>query len=352
MLGPACGQPARATSDGASSSFAVDTPVVTDAVYEREYVADIRARRRVEVRPRTKGFIESVPIDEGQTVTRGQVLFTISIKSLKQQHQIARAAVRRAAADLKTAQLERTAIQALFDKGVVSEAELALASSKIASLEAQLAEARATRDSINLEYASVVAPFAGVVNRIPLRTGSVVDDSVVLTTLTDTSEVLVYFRVSEAEYLEYSATKAGLPRQVWLRLADGSMHPDPGVVDAVETEFDPETGSLALRARFPNEEGRLKSGSTGTVVVKTSLDAALIVPQKSTFEVQEQLYVYVVDAENTARARRIVPRLRLEDGFVIASGLEKTEHFVVDGVQKVRDGMRVEPIPQAAATGT
>lgn len=352
-VGWGCSEPARATPGAPpQEGFAIGSPLLSDAVHERSFVAELRAKRRVDIRSRIKGFIESVAVDEGQQVQAGQLLFTVNVTELQQQDQIARAAIEYAQAELQAARLERDNTRLLLEGNVVSEAELALASAKLLASKAALARARAERAAINLEYARISAPFAGVVNRIPLRAGSPVDDSKTLTTLTDTSEIYAYFRVSEADYLEYTSKGASFPKQVSLRLADGSVHASTGVVDAVESEFDRDTGSLAVRARFLNEDGRLKHGSTGTVIVETELKSALLVPQKSTFEVQEQLYVYVVDSANTVRARRITPRFRLEDTFVIASGLDLKERFVLEGVQKVEDGMRVEVLSDGAATGT
>ncbi len=352
-LSAACSRHAQATPESTShEAFSIVSPTVADAVYERAYVADVRAKQRVEVRSRIKGFIESVAVDEGQAVDKGQLLFTVNVTELKQQDLIARAAARRAEAELQTAELERDGTRMLLERNVVSEAELALAESKVSSLQALLEEARATRAAINLEYARVLAPFDGVVNRIPFRVGSAVDDQHPLTTITDTSEVYAYFRVSESEYLEYTSASSSVPKQVWLRLADGSVYSSPGLIDAMESEFDRDTGSIAFRARFPNEDGRLKHGSSGTVIVKTDLRNALLVPQKSTFEIQEQLYVYVVDEGNTARARRIRPKLRLNDAFVVASGLEATDHFVSEGAHKLRDGMTVQALPVDEAHGS
>lgn len=338
--------------DASPDGFSIVSPRVADAVQERFYVAELRAKRRVDIRSRIKGFIESVAVDEGQPVERGQLLFTVNVTELQQQDQIARAAIERADADFQAATLERDNTRLLFEGQVVSRAELALADAKRLAAKANLAQARAARAAINLEYARIAAPFAGVVNRLPLRAGSPVDDTKTLTTLTDSSEVYAYFRVSETEYLGYTSSGQSFPKRVWLRLADGSIHPTPGVVDAVESEFHRDTGSLAFRARFPNEGGRLKHGSTGTVLVKTELKSALMVPQKSTFEVQEQLYVYVVDPSSTARARRITPRFRLDDSFVVASGLDATDRFVLEGVQKLEDGMQVQAMPPSAASGT
>jgi len=231
---------------------------------------------------------------------------------------------------------------------VVSEAEMALADSKIEALAARVEESKAneTQTGISLGYAKVRAPFDGVVNRIPRKAGSTVAEEDLLTTIADSSEVLVYFRVSEREYLEYAASAANnQPRQVSLKLADGSLHPAPGVVDTVESEINRETGNLAFRARFPNANGTLKHGSSGKIVIKNQVAGAILVPQKSTFEVQGRLFVYSVDANNTTRAKEIVPKLRVGDSFVVASGLSVQDRFILEGVQKVKEGMRVDTLP-------
>lgn len=342
-----CSRQAQATSDAdPRDAFPIVLPSVRDAVHARPYVAEIRAARRVEIRSRIAGYLENVAVDEGQQVEAGQLLFAVNATELRQQERIAHAAASSAAAELERARLEREGTRLLFDKDVVSQAELALADAEVQELEAKLEQARAIegRAKIQLGYARVRAPFAGVVNRIPLKLGSAVGEGEPLTTLTDASEIYAYFRVSESEYLEHTALTAAAPEQVWLELADGSTYPSAGVVDAVESEFDSETGTIAFRARFPNAEGRLKHGSTGRVILKTDLRQALLVPQKATFEVQDQLFVYVVGEDGTARARRIVPKLRLDGKFVVDSGLEPTDRIVLEGVQRVREGLRVKAL--------
>jgi membrane fusion protein (multidrug efflux system) len=225
---------------------------------------------------------------------------------------------------------------------------MALAQSKIDALDAKLAESKAneSQTAIQLAYGKLRAPFNGVVNRIPHKVGSTIAEDELLTTLADTSEVFVYFRVSEREYLEYtSGAAASRPKAVALKLADGSIHPQPGTIDAVESEVDRETGNIAFRARFPNPAGMLKHGSSGKVVITTDVAGALVVPQKSTFEVQGSLYVYALDQDNTARARAIVPKMRLGDSFLVASGLTPQDRFILEGIQKVKDGDRVQTLP-------
>lgn len=344
-----CGRESSAASAPATrSTFAVASPKLADTSFEREYVGEVQAVRYAEIRSRLKGLIESVAVDEGQSVKSGQQLFSITAGELQQELLKARAATKSAEAELKLTRLEQENTKMLFEKKVVSSAEMALADSKVEALLARVEESKANGNqmAISLTYAKVRAPFDGVVNRIPHKVGSVVSEDDLLTTITDASEVLVYFRVSEREYLEYAAASPDQrSKDISLKLADGTPHPSRGVIDAVESEVSRETGNLAFRARFPNPGQMLRHGSSAKVVIRTSLQGALLVPQKSTFEVQGRLFVYSLDAENTTRAKEIVSKQRVGDSFVVASGLGPQDRFILEGVQKVKEGMRVDIVP-------
>jgi membrane fusion protein (multidrug efflux system) len=332
--------------------YRVASPLVTTAVYEREHVGEIQATQRVELRARLKGIVESVAVDEGEHVRAGQLLFTVSAREHQQEVQKARAVTASSAAELKAAQIEQANMQMLFGKKIVAATEVAMAASKIALLEAKLAEARAAESqaAINLTYARVHAPFDGVVNRLPKKVGSLVSEDDLLTTLTNTKDVFVYFRVSEREYFEYMAQGAERPKQASLRLASGQLYPNVGVIDTVESEFDKQTGNIAFRARFANADGVLKHGSTGTVILRAELKDGLVIPQSSTFEVQDQLYVYAVDGSNTAHIKRVIPKAHIKDVFVLESGLTAEDRFVAEGIQKLRDGVKIAVRPNDAST--
>jgi len=333
----------------------VAAPAKAPATYEREYVGEVQALQRAELRARIKGRIEAVGMDEGQAVKAGQLLFSISAKELQQDLRRTRAAAASARAELKAAQLERTNTKMLLEKAVVSAAEMALIDSKIESDAAEVDEAMAHEGlaAVTLSYAEVRAPFAGIVSRIPKKVGSMVSDGDLLTTLTNTSEVFVYFRVSEQEYLEYAAVREqGRTKEVSFKLANGQLLSGSGVMDAVDSEIDRNTGTIAFRARFPNEGQLLRHGSSGKVVVKAQLQNAVVVPQKSTFEIQDHVYVYVVDQEGRAHARRIYPKLRLKDAFVVESGLTASDRFVTDGIQRVKDGARIAIRSEPVVSGS
>ncbi|MDP1828607.1 MAG: efflux RND transporter periplasmic adaptor subunit [Archangium sp.] len=350
MWAALAGQSCRSSAQGVevAEAFPVASPLVGSS-FEREYVGQVQALQHLELRARLKGFIESVGVDEGQPVKAGQLLFSISARELQQEVKKAQAAVERAVADLEAAQVEQGNTKMLFEKKVVSEVELKVATSRVASLAAQLQEARAHEGqaAINLSFGQIRAPFDGVVNRIPRKAGSVVAEDELLTTMTNTDEVFVYFRVSEQEYLDYaSASEADRPRDVTLKLANGSVYSSPGVIDAVESEFDKETGNLAFRARFPNPGQVLKHGASGKIVIRGDAHEALVIPQRSTFEIQENVYVFTLDANDVAHAKRVVPRMRVKDTFVLDSGLSATDRFIVEGVQKVKEGDRITVRPQ------
>ena len=333
----------KAESTESVEVFPVASPGRAEDSYEQEYVGEVKAVQYAELRARTKGLLEAVTVDEGQKVKAGQLLFAFASKDLQQQLKRARATIASAAAELNTAQLERTNMQVLFDKQVVSPAEMARLESKIQALAAKLEEAKADEGqvAIHLSYAEVRAPFEGVVNRIPKKVGSMIQEGDLLTTVTNASEVLVYFRVSEKEYLSYVANPSEHTKEVSFKLADGTQHEAPGVIDTVETEIDRGTGTIAFRARFPNAKQVLKHGATGKVVLKNSLHGELTVPQKATFEIQDHVYVYAVDAQNRVHAKRIIPKLRIKETFVLESGLEASDRFVVEGLQKVKEGATI-----------
>lgn len=343
----ACRDGGERSAEAASARnvFPVAIPDVRDVTITREYVADVRAARHAEVRSRIAGIVETVSVDEGQAVERGQVLFTIHARARKQDLAIARAATAAAEAELQAARLELENTKLLADKNVVSAAELARARSKVDRLRAKVEEAKAAtgRTAVELDRAEIRAPFDGVINRLPYKVGSAIDESSLLTTISDASEALAYFAIAEREYLELLKSSAAGPRTVGLLTADGSTFPHTGTIDAVGSEIDAATGTITYRARFPNPDGILKHGSSAKVVLAKTLRSATVVPQKATFEVQGDVYMYTLDEKNTVHARKIIVKERTDGEYIIERGVGANERFVLEGLQKLEDGVRVEP---------
>lgn len=330
----------------AEEKFPVANPVIMDTAYINEYVADIHSVQNVEIRARVKGYIEAIHVDEGKPVKAGQLLFSISSKEFREELTRAKAALKSAIAEEKSALVELQSATSLVDKKVISKTELELAQAKFDAAGAKVESAKSDEASalLNLSLTEIKAPFDGVINRIPNKTGSLVDDGTLLTSVSDNKEVFAYFNVSEKEYLAIiSSDKPDEKKEVELVLANNELHKQKGVVETVDGEFDKTTGNIAFRARFANPDGILKHGSSGKVRLQNELKNAMIIPQKSTFDIQEKTYVYLVDKNNTVQIKSVVPKLRLTNFYVIASGLTPGDRIIYEGIQHIKEGDKIIP---------
>jgi multidrug efflux system membrane fusion protein len=344
-----CGQ-GKAEAETAAPP-AVALPVMRlaahDTVLTREYVADVQAVRNVEVRARVKGFLEKIYVDEGQLVKKGQLLFSISNAEYRTRLARLHATLTNATAQARVASLALSQVRMLTEQKIIAQPELEVARAKLRAAEATVAEARSaeTNAALMLSYTLVRAPFDGVVNREPMKVGSLVDDGTLLTTVSDARQVFAYFNVSEAEYLAFIKTRdqdsARATNRVRLVLADGSLYAPPGRIETVESQFQAGTGAIAFRARFANPKGLLKHGATGKVRLANTVADALLVPQKAVFEQQDKNYVYVVDGQGTVRQRNFVPQSRLDAFYVVKTGLKAGDNIVCEGIQDLRDGERI-----------
>lgn len=331
--------------DGAvQEKFYVTHPIVTDTIYTSEYVADIHSLQNVELRARVKGYIEKIHVDEGKTVKAGQLLFSISSQEYKQELMKAKAMLTSAIADAKVAEVDRNNVKTLVEKNVVSKSELEMAQAKLDAFQAKIEEAKAheANSSLQLSFTEVRAPFSGVINRIMNKVGSLIDEGTLLTTLSDNSEVFAYFNVSETDYLDIVADgNVNKNHSVELVKANNVPHPFKGTIETVEGEVDKSTGNIAFRARFKNPDLVLKHGSSGKIRLNHDIKNALIIPQKATFEIQENLYVYVITDSNVVQLRGITPGLRIPHLYIIESGLSANERILYEGIQRVTEGDQV-----------
>jgi len=222
---------------------------------------------------------------------------------------------------------------------VVSPNEVLLYYAKLAKAKAKMKLAEA-----ELNFATVKAPFDGIIDRLHEQQGSLVKEGDTLTTLSDNQVMWMYFNVPEARYLEYMASRdrEQESERIELVLADGSKFPHLGKIGAIEGNFNNETGNIPFRADFPNPKGLLRHGQTGNVVLHRTLHGAVVIPQRATYEILAKRYVYVLDKDNVARQREIAIQNELDDIFVIAQGLSVGDKFVLEGVRQVHDGEKVE----------
>jgi RND family efflux transporter MFP subunit len=339
-------------NDAKTPEITVDTyeavnPLVQNMPYSNEYVAEIHSVKYVEVRSRVKGYIEKIYVDEGKNVKEGQLLFALNSEEYQKEVQKANAVYKNAVADLKAAEVDLANVKRLVAKDIVSKSELAVALAKTDALKADVEEAIANKDKAVLElaYTQIKAPYHGIINRIHNKVGSLIDEGAMLTSISESSEVFAYFNLSETDYLNYIAAGGSATNKVNLKLANNMIYNHEGKLETVESEFDRLTGNIAFRARFPNPNGLLKHGSHGKVIVKKLLENALLVPQKSTLEIQDKLYVFVVKEDGTLSQRNIIPKMRFPDYFAIDSGLDRNEKFLLEGVEKVKDGVKIKANP-------
>lgn len=313
------------------SVYPVTSPLVMDTVIDKEYVAQIQSVKNIEVRAQEKGFLEKIFVDEGQFVHQGQTLFRIMPKLYQAELLKAQAEVAQATIELKNA-------STLASNNIVSKNERSMAKAKLdaANAEAKLAQ-------IHLSFTDIKAPFSGIINRIPLKLGSLIDEGDLLTSLSDNTNMYSYFNVSEPEYLSYQMHAADRgSSEVSLVMANGEVLPEKGQIQTIEGEFDNETGNIAFRAKFPNPNKLLRNGETGKVRMTLPLKNALIIPQKATYEIQDQKYVFGIDKNGVARSKNIKVAYELPDVYVIASGLSTGDKILLEGVQKVKDDQKVQ----------
>lgn len=310
--------------------FLVTSPLKKDTTIIREYVCQIHSIQHIELRALEKGYLQNIYVDEGQFVKKGQLMFQIMPL-------IYNAELQKAQAEANFAEIEYQNTKQLSDKNVVSPNELALAKAKLDKAKAELSLAQT-----HLQFTEIRAPFDGIMDHFQVRLGSLVNEGDLLTTLSDNSEMWVYFNVPEAEYLNYktNATEENLLK-VNLLMANNQLFDYSGVVKTIEADFNNETGNIAFRATFPNPNFLLRHGETGNVEMTVPLKNAIIIPQKATYEVLEKRYVFVVDKNNVVHSREITIASEMPDLYIIKSGLAEQERILLEGIRKVKDNDKI-----------
>ena len=313
-----------------AGKFTVTNPVAIDTSFTKEYVSQIRSVRNIEIRTQEKGYLQNIYVDEGQYVNAGQILFRIMPKMYE-------AELLKAQSEAKAAEIELLNAKTLADKNIVSKSEQALAQAKLEQARAEVAMAK-----LHLSFTEIRAPFAGTIDRLPKKLGSLIEEGELLTSLSDNSKMFAYFNVSEPEYIDYQQNvKDRGDSNVSLLLANGEPLKYKGKVEVIESEFDPETGNIAFRASFPNSDKLLKNGETGKVLMTIPVKNALVIPQKATYEVQDKVYVFVVDKNDVLKSKEITVVGQMPDLYVI-KGISENEKIVLDGVQKAKDDDKIK----------
>lgn len=340
--------------------IAVVTVEPTSSELQSSYPAIIKGKTDIDIRPQVTGFITKVNVDEGDYVHKGQVLFTLDQVQFQAAVDQAKAAVNSAKVAVENAQIQADNQRRLYEKNIISESQYTTSANQLAQAKAALAQAQANLASAqkNLSYTVVTSPSNGVVGSIPNREGSLASPSSAqpLTTVSENKQMYAYFSLNEKELLKLTNNgQYSLESQlnqlppVKLRLANGSMYPQEGKIATVSGVINNSTGAASVRALFDNENGVLRSGSTGQVLIPEISENVIIIPQKATFEIQDRRYAFVVNDSNKV-SQTYVTVLDNNDGsnFVVTSGLNPGDRIVVEGVgTKVKNGMTINPVSPA-----
>ena len=313
------------------TKFLATNPIKMDTTLTEDYVCQIRSIRHIELRAQERGYLDEIYVDEGDFVKKGQLLFKIMPKLYE-------AEMQRAKAEANFAEIEYQNTKRLADSNVVAPNELAMAKAKYDKAKAEL-----SLTQVHLDFTEIRAPFDGIIDRFHVRQGSLIDEGELLTNLSDNSKMWVYFNVPEAEYLDYKTKMKNDDKQkVSLLMANNEMFNHTGVIETIEADFNNETGNIPFRATFPNPDGLLRHGETGSVLLTTPVKGAIIIPQKATFEVLDKKYVYVITKDNKIQSREIKIAAELPHIFLISDGLSLDDKILLEGLRLVKENEKIE----------
>lgn len=337
-------------------SYPVFTVKAQTTTLNSDFPATLQGQQNIEIRSKIDGYVDKIFVDEGAVVKKGQMLFRISAPQYAQDVATAAAAISSAEADVSAAQLQVNKTKPLVEKDIISHFELESAQYTLQARKAALAQARASLNTakVNLGYTNITSPVNGVVGTIPYKLGSLINSTTAdpLTTVSNIGTVYAYFALNEKQLLEFSRRYEGksldqklkkLP-EVSLVLADGTAYPEKGRVETISGLLNTSTGSASFRAQFPNPLGLIRSGGSATVRLPNTVQNAILVPQKATYELQGKRFVYVVDAKGAVKSTEI-QTMEMASGqfFVVTSGVKDGETVVLEGASSLKDGMTIKP---------
>ena len=295
-------------------------------------------------------------VDEGAFVKKGQVLFRLNADDIQATVRSAAAMVKVAEADVKLAEVNVEKTRPLVEKNIISKFELETVESAKKSKEAQLAQAMANWENAkaNLQYTLITSPAEGTIGNFPYRVGSLVSSSTSepLTTVSNTINMYAYFSFNEKEFLTLTKGLEGKNQQekfsklpnVSLVMADNSIYEKEGRIETASGLINVQTGAVNVRAGFPNPEGVLRSGGSGTIRIPQLMDSVIIIPQKTSYELQGKHFVYVLGAGNKVRNTEIeVLAGNLKESYVVISGLKVGDQIVLEGIAALRNDTEIKP---------
>ncbi|MCY4779251.1 efflux RND transporter periplasmic adaptor subunit [Sphingobacterium sp. UT-1RO-CII-1] len=321
-----------------------------------DFPVTLKGIQDVEIRPKVNGFIADILVDEGQKVSKGQLLFRLFAPEYEEQLVQSQAAIQSIEAEMEEAKLQIEKTKPLVQEGVIGKYELESAQHQLKNKTAQLNQAKSVRKSaeVNVEYTQIRAPFDGVMDLVPYKKGSLVSSSSPnpLTRISDISRINAYFSINEKQFFDWMEKSGGKSvsdyineqGEINLILPNNQLFNKKGIVDMVSGQVDPKTGSIVLRAIFPNPDQVLRSGNSAKLRVYEKLDSALIIPQRATVEIQGNRFVYKVDGEGmvTSVAVDLWDHTPSNEYFIVKSGLIAGDRIIAEGVAGIREGVKIK----------
>ncbi|ATL42908.1 efflux RND transporter periplasmic adaptor subunit [Elizabethkingia sp. HX WHF] len=351
MFLSSCGQSSPGSAAGELPAPETDfvTLIQGTGDTQKEYPGNIEGIVNVDVKPQVTGYLQAVLVKEGQYVQKGQPLFRIMPDVYNEQVKNSDAGLKSALAAQATARLEVEKLRPLVDGKVVSDMQLKTAQANYNAATAQVEQAKAALGSskINANFTLIKAPVSGYIGRIPNRTGTLVSpaDTVALTTLSDISTVQVYFSISEANYITYSkeGILSGDSANIQLILADGSVYNQKGRVEAGSGNIDKVTGSITMKAVFPNPDKLLRSGGAGKIVIGRTVDNIVELPITSVKDIQDKFFVFKLADSSKVAMVPIQIDGKTKDTYYVKSGVKAGDKIALNRIDMLQDGMKVQP---------
>lgn len=330
--------------------------VQKDVPIFKDWVGTTDGYINAQVRARVRGYLQQRPYTEGSRVRTGDLLFAIDARPYQAALDQAKGELGRADAALTKSQQDVARYTPLAAEGAISQQELDNAVQATRSNRAAVEAARANVEKAQLDFdwTQLRSPIDGIAGISVANIGDLISETSVLTTVSQVDPIKVLFSISEQEYLRFAdsiqldqAKQRGANLE--MILADGSVHPHRGTASIANREVDVKTGTMTIISTFPNPDLRLRPGQYAKVraTVETR-SGALLVPQRSVQEIQGTFQVAVVGADNKVAMRTVKPGPRVDNEWVIDEGLNPGERVIVEGLQKVRDGVVVDPKPAGA----
>lgn len=355
-----CAQKPQGGTQGGAAGQVKEYPVIAVTLQSttlfKDYPTKLEGQQTVEIRSKIAGYIEQILVDEGAFVKKGQVLFRLNANDIQATVRSAEAQVKVAESDISSAKINLEKTKPLVEKNIISRYDLESVESVLRSKEAQLAQANANLQNAkaNLQYTLITSPADGTIGTFPFRVGSLVSSSTPepLTIVSNTLNMYAYFSFNEKEFLTITNGLVGknlqekfktLP-EISLILADNSVYKLPGRIETASGLVDAQTGAVTIRASFPNTEGLLRSGGSGLVRIPQYVDSVIIIPQKTTYELQGKHFVYLLGSDSKVRNTEIeVMTGNLKDSYVVTSGLKVGDQIVYEGLASLRNETEIKP---------